>query len=492
MPASVAVRPNFNVVQPGAYSAVSISELTSPAPNKGPVPAILGTCTGGKPNEPLYFRSPGLLLSVIRSGPAYDGARFALGRGAQQVCVVRVGKGITQGTLELEGASGKLVKLTSNEYGTWVNAITVAVESGPIVTLKYTDPSGNVFKEVWNFTALESGTPTNANIAAAINGKLAGYTGSNFVTAEAKAGTGALKTAAAAPLTGGTEEAPEAGNWTEGLTALENTEVSIVVPMTSEESVHAQVEAHCEVMSAANARKERTCIAGGASGETVKKTIERVEALRSKRVQLACPGVNEFNSVGQVTLYAPFYRAAIYAGMHCGLPDVATSLCHEETGEISPEVAYTTVQGGSLDQLLLAGASPSAPKPGGGVWVVDSLSTTGEAAGYFRDFHKTRSADFVSHFVRNELELVFTGSKNLNGSEESITLRAELLLKELQSQQIIRAYREPKAEPGPTTGAVVTSSNSYNLQLPVMLIDADKYIFIQVALQSPLTIPTGA
>jgi hypothetical protein len=492
MPTSLVARPNFNVVQPGAYSATSISELSTPAPNTGPIPAFLGTATGGKPNEALYFTSPSILLSVLRSGPAYDGARFALARGAQQVCVVRVGKKVEQGSIELAGASGELVKLTSIEYGSWVNAITVAVESGPIVVVKYTDTAGNIYRESWNFAGLESGSPTNAKIAEAINGKLYGYNASNFLTAEAKAGTGALKTASATALSGGGEEAPEAGNWTEGLTALESQEVSIVIPMTSEESVHAQVEAHCEVMSAGNARKERACIVGGATGEAVKKTIERIESLRSKRVQVACPGVNEFNSKGEVTLYAPYYRAAIYAGMHCGLPDVATSLCHKETGEIGPEVAYSTVQGGSLDQLLLAGASPSAPQPGGGTWVVDSLSTTSEPAGYFRDFHKTRSADYVARFVRNELEAKYTGGKTLSSSAESIALTAGLLLKELQAAQIIRAFNEPSVEPGPTTGAVVTSSNSYIVGLPVMLIDADKFIFLEIALQSPTTIPTGA
>jgi hypothetical protein len=245
-------------------------------------------------------------------------------------------------------------------------------------------------------------------------------------------------------------------------------------------------------MSAANARKERTAIVGGLTGETVAKTIERIGNLRSSRVQVACPGMNQYNAKGEITLFAPFYRAAMYAGMHCGLPDVATALTHSLTPEIGPETLYSTAQGGPLDQLLLAGASPAAPRPGGGTWIVDSLSTSNEAAGYFRDFHKIRSADYVAHYVRGELEEVFTGTKNLNGTKESIELRAQLLLKELQSQRIIRAFKEPKVEPGPNTGPVVTSANSYNLTLPVMLVDTDKYIFITVALQSPTTIQTGA
>lgn len=491
MPAATVTRPNFNVVQPGAYSAINASELASPAPNTGPVPAILGTATGGAPNTALFFTSPGILLAALRSGPAYDGARFALLR-APQVCVVRVGKNIKRATIELSGASGHLVTLTSNDYGTWVNSITVAVTTGPIVALRYTDALGNTFKEEWNFTGLESKEPTNAHIAEAINGQLYGYTASNYVTATAGLGTGALTLASATPLAGGTEEAPEAANWTSGLEPLETQEVSIVIPMTSEESVHAQVAEHCNVMSSSNARHERTTVVGGASGETVTKTLERISALHSKRVQVACPGVYQYNAKGEVTLYPPFYRAAMYAGMHCGLTDVATSLTHKETPEIGPEVNYSTAQGAALDQLLLAGASPSAPQPGGGTYVVDSLSTSNEATGYFRDFHKTRSADYVAQYVRRELEAKYTGGKTLNGTGESIEITATQLLKELLSAQIIRAWRAPTVEPGPNTGPIVTSSNSYSVSLPVVLIDADKFIFITVGLQSPTSISTGA
>src|ERR1700684_935356 len=104
MPVDFQTRPNTNVVQPGAYSAGSASELNSPAPNTGPIPVIIGQATGGPPGEPLYFSSASTLLAVLRSGPAYDGARFALSAGAQQVCVVRVGKKVTQATIELAGA----------------------------------------------------------------------------------------------------------------------------------------------------------------------------------------------------------------------------------------------------------------------------------------------------------------------------------------------------------------------------------------------------
>lgn len=493
MPAATITRPPYNVVQPGAYSAVNVSELTSAPTSTGPIPAFIGTAKGGLPTEALFFSAPGQLLAALRSGPVYDLARFALGANAPTVCVVRVGNSISQGKQELSGTTaGILVTLTSRDFGTWVNAITVTVEAGPVVRLAYVDELGNTFKESWDLTSLKSGEPTNEEIAKAINGQLYGYTASNFVTAVAGAGTGKLKTQSATALTGGTDgSTPAAGDWTNGLTALETQDVSIVVPATAEESVHAQVAEHCNIMSLANARKERTCLVGGLKGETVTKQKERIAALPFARTQLVYPGLFQYNAQGALTLYDPLYRAGMVAGMHCALPDVATSLTHKLTPEIAPEINLSTVQGGPIDQLLLAGVTPFAPAPGGGVWCVDSITGAREAAGVFRDFHKVRSADFVSRYLRVNLERKFTGSKALNGSMESIELQAAVLLKELQARQIIRAFKEPTVEAGPTTGAVVTSTNSYNLTAPVMLVDTNKFIFISVALQSPTTIPAG-
>lgn len=489
MPTDFVARPPYNVVQPGAYSAVNASELTSPpVANNTPYTALVGPCEGGLPTTPLFFSSPGLLLAVLRGGPLYDAARFNLGTGASQVCVVRVGKKLKQGTLTLTSTSGG-VKLTSIDSGKWVNGITVEVVAGPIVTLKYTDPSGNVFTEKWTFT----GTPTNEEVANAINGLTYGFTASNFVTAVAEEPTKTgLKMAAAAPLTGGEEEAPELAQWEAGFAATENIEPSVMVAVTGEAAIHAKLLEHCQNMSAPTTRHERTAIIGGVKGESPATAIARLAALRSARVQPVYPEVTDFNSKGEVVIWDPFYVAAKVAGMHCALPDPATSLVHAKVPCIGVGVPLSTVQGGAVDQLLLAGFTTLTPAPGGGVWIVDSISASNEAAGTFRDFHKVRSADYVAQYVRRALETKYTGGKTLNGTRAAMGIDAANLLRELKAAKIIRDYKQPTVEPGPTTGAVVTSANSSNVSLPVMLVDTNKFIFITVSLQSPTTTPAGA
>jgi hypothetical protein len=53
------INPAINPLQPGAYSVIDASALIdAERPTLRPVPAIIGTCLGGKPNTPLYFRGP--------------------------------------------------------------------------------------------------------------------------------------------------------------------------------------------------------------------------------------------------------------------------------------------------------------------------------------------------------------------------------------------------------------------------------------------------
>ena len=122
MAQDITVTPPFNPVQPGAYSSIDASQLSNSNPlARKPIVAILGTSLGGPPDKPLYFRGAGQLREVLRGGPGYDCARFAFSGGASQICFVRVGNSITQGSLTLAGATGNPITLTSKDYGSWVN-----------------------------------------------------------------------------------------------------------------------------------------------------------------------------------------------------------------------------------------------------------------------------------------------------------------------------------------------------------------------------------
>lgn len=479
MPSDFISTPPYNVIQPGAYSAVNASLISQPSVgNNQPIPCVLGTAQGGQPLVPLYFKSPGLLQQVLRGGPGYDAARFCFDGGAQQVAFCRVGNSPTQGSLNLIG-TGTCITLTSKDWGTWVNSVLISVATGPIITLSYTDALGNVFTEKWDLTGV--GSLTNAKIASAINGQTYGYSASNYVTATAGAGTLPLSTVSNSPLAGGTDGlVPVAGDWTNGLTAIQAAPVDIVVPATNDATVHAQVLTHCQNMSAPNARRERVMYAGGALGESVSATTARMAALPSARAALVYPGMYDYSAAGTLTLYDPFYHAAKVAGMVCAQADAATSLVHKIVPIVQAETDLSTIAGGAVDVLLQAGVTPVTPAPAGGYWIVDQLTGYNVADQVFRDMTSTRSADYVAQYARRVLETKFVGTKRLLSTQNAIASEALTICKLLKQMQVIADYKTPTVDPGQNV-------NSWNVGLPVQLVSTNKFIFISVALQPSVT-----
>lgn len=480
MPNDQIISPALTAIQPGAYSAVDASAVVSAAPqDNAPVIGIVATALGGAPNVPLYFRGPASAKQLLRPGSiGYDLVRFAFGAGASRVCFVRVGNSPTKSTLALAGSGGAVVTLSSIDYGSWTTGIKVQVKASNVVVVTYTDPSGNIFTETFDLSGVA--TPTAQQIADAINGKGA-FSPSRLVTAVAGAGTQPLTVAAATAMTGGTDGlTPAAGDWTSGLAALEPEEIDLLLVGTGDATVHAQAQTHCVNMSTAAARREREFIAGGVLGESDSTVAARMTAL-NQRTQLVFPGGYDFDVSGNQVLYDPWYIAAKVAGMHAALPDPATPLTHARVPIIDVERRLSTVQGGSLDTLLLAGVSPIAPAAGGGFWLVDSLTGYKAADKVFLDVHKVRSADFVQKTARVRLEARFVGQKGLSGSAQSIQTVAAQVLAELKSQEVIRGYQAPIVTPG-------ASPTSYLVSLPVMLVDTVKFLYLTVALQPSSTV----
>lgn len=479
-------RPPFNATQPGAYSAVDASALQGGLQPTGPFLVIVGASLGGQPNILQRFRDPQALKGRLRSGAGYDCARFAMGVGAGPIGFVRAGNGILQASLALQNAGATtVVTLTSIDYGVWTNAIKVTVAANNLITISYTDGNGVTFNEVYACGA----AATSQQITDCINGKRLGFNPSQYVTAAVGGGAAPCAVLAQTPLTGGndgTSGALVAGDWTAALAALEGEVCDMIVPATGDATVHAQVQTHCDSMSVPQARKERTCVVGGVLGESVAASVTRMTSLTSRRIQLAYPGVVDFDNAGVLRTWDPFYTAAKVAAMHVTQPDAATSLIHQFVPCIDLEQVsgryLSTAPGSDVDTLLRANVTTLTPAPGGGVWVVDSLSgwATDEI---WRDFHKTRSADVVQQRLRTQLEALYIGKKSLNNTAAAITDSATGLLQSLKDETLIRDFGEVTVQQG-------NDARTYLVTARVLLADATKFIYITVALQ-PASLATA-
>lgn len=467
----------FNPVQPGVYSVVDTTSLQDTETSPLAIPAIIGATSGGKPNSALYFGDAAALKGVLRSGAALDVARAAIVGGAPRVCVIRIGTGILQATKALAGASGTPVTLTANEWGTIGNtSLKVTIAANNKVTISFTADDGTKYNEVYDLGA----SATIAQVVAAINGTDPRFSRSAFVTAAATTGTMPLTVAAESAFASGADGgAITATEWTNGLAALETEDVSIVVPATGDATVHAQVAAHCDAMSTVQARRERTALVGAIAGETPAQQVTRVGTLRNKRVQFAYPGMSMFDSAGVLTAYGPFVTAGYTAGLHCALPDEATSLTHMRApGIVDVERRLSLIQGGDIDTLLSAGITPVAPAPGGGFWYVDSLSTY-IADLTWRDFHKVRSIDRVQSRLRLRLEAEYTGRKALTGTNAEMQRTADDELEDMRRIGLIRAFKPSIVVSDPT------DVRTTFVTAPVVPVDTNKFIKLTVSLQPP-------
>lgn len=466
-------------LQPGGFSTIDTGGVSGQQAIPGsPVVALLGDAKGGKPNVPVYYQDPQTARTALRSGPLVDCVRAAFIAGATRICTIRVGNGIAQSTKALAGATGSPVTLTAIDYGVWTNSIRATVAANNKVTTTFTDGFGVTYNEVFDLGA----AATAQQVVDAINGAKAGFSRSQYVTAAVTAGTMPLTVAAIANMAGGADTgAIVAGDWTTGLTALEPEQLDLVGVASGDSTVHAQVFAHCNAMSAVQARRERTSVLGGILGETDVQAAARAVAILQNRAQLIYPGGYMYDDLGNQVLYDPYVMAAGIMGAHAALPDQATSLTHDVMPWIlDVEKRLSTAPGGAIDNLLKNGVTPLAPAEGNqGIWVVDSLSTN-LSAPQLADFHKIRTADEVSKRLRRRLEARFVGGKTLNGSAQEMANEATAELGSQLRSALIRDFLPVGVQSDPA------DPRTYLVSAPVVLPDTTKFVLITVALRPPM------
>lgn len=480
----------FSPIQPGAYSVLDTTAIA--AAQVGPrrkVVALLGAATGGTPNSPLFVYSQQALKQLLRSGPLYELARLAMIGGSNPVCVVRAGAGILPATAAIASAGGTALNLTTALVGALANSVKYSVVAGALI-VQFTDPdTGVTSKETYTPTA--SGAAIPAQIVAMINGLVPGVAKSTLIaTATVGANPAALSTAGSTAFTGGSDGTLSGGDWTTALTALEPTDISIVVPATEDATIHAQVTTHCVNMSQPSAKRERTSKVGGAIAETVSQVLARAATtgVLNRRTQLVYPGVKLFDSTGTLTLLSPMYAAAYLAGRTVALTDEATSMTHQFLDDIvDVEVSLSTLQGSDIDKLLSANVCVLAPADGGGIWVVDDLTLEPNDPTY-HDVCKVRSLDEVSQRLRTRVNTEWVGKKGLSATAGSIAQTAKAELDVMKAAQLIRDFQ--------AEGIVVqqdpAQANTFSLHAPVMPVDTVKFVPITIAIQPAATAVAGS
>lgn len=119
-------------------------------------------------------------------------------------------------------------------------------------------------------------------------------------------------------LAGGSDGTVTNGDWSDCLTELQGEDVQWVVPLSSDASIHAMVDAHVQFMSGAG-KMERRAFVGGTTALTAANAADAAALLNSDRVAYCYPGVYDYDAAGSLVLYPPYMLAAAVAGAASGL-----------------------------------------------------------------------------------------------------------------------------------------------------------------------------
>lgn len=174
-------------------------------------------------------------------------------------------------------------------------------------------------------------------------------------------------------FSGGTHGAITASEYAATLTALEAEDVSIIGTSSTEEAIHVLIKNHCVLMSSTNGRKERTCVVGGPTGESVAQAAARSVVLNSKYATVAYPGYTHYDNddASKTKLYSPAMYAAKLVGMESVLA-INEPWTNKSVDVLAWEAALTT---GQIETLILAGVTVGGKSQDGRLATIRALTT---------------------------------------------------------------------------------------------------------------------
>jgi hypothetical protein len=144
-------------------------------------------------------------------------------------------------------------------------------------------------------------------------------TGEGYVTATRQTNAGTLPANIGFTyLSGGSDGTVTNTEWSNALTTLQTEDVQWVVPVSSDASIHAMVDTHCQFMST-QGRMERRAICGMAAGSSDSAAIAAAKALNSDRTSLVHLGYYDYDATGALVLQPPYMTAALIGGMASGV-----------------------------------------------------------------------------------------------------------------------------------------------------------------------------
>ena len=244
-------------------------------------------------------------------------------------------------------------------------------------------------------------------------------------------------------LTGGTEGASPS-SWVQFFDALSNFNIDYIVPLTADESIHAELMSHVNECSGIMGH-ERRAVVGGDVGETVQETIARAHNLNASRVQVVHGGFYDLDTTNELYLYPPYILAAQHAGRAAFLPE-GEAATHDTYRMSAPEYQLTSSE---ITQLLQGGCLAFE-------YVLDGNSVTSAYVRLVQDLttdlinsdsvHLERAtgqlADSLNKEIRKKLDKLLTGKRTSSSDVVSASNAVHSILQERVRKGFLLGYKD--------------------------------------------------
>jgi hypothetical protein len=353
-------------------------------------------------------------------------------------------------TTTVTGASDNL-SLDLNVYTTIQSLVDAINATGKYTATILTGSPADPSIQLDNVTAQAikaSAYTCTSNLQAIIDGinKGSGYVSATRVTDAAAAPADAGWTY----LTGGANGSATTDDWDQAFQLLKTMDIDLILPLTSDASIHAMADSHADYMSGPNGKSERRVFVGGAlqnwTGEANRATAltalkNAAKALNSDRTMHTGLGSKHYGPDGKSKLYPGYITAAMYAGIAAGGSPVLP-LTRKYLRCLGLEVELRVSE---IEELLEGGIAVPIPDTvqGAGYVISRQVTTWNQDSDLYRiEFSVGRGADYIASEVRKRHELLIgePGSEQMDATIINLT---NSVLQEAKLAGYIRDY-DPK------------------------------------------------
>ena len=242
-------------------------------------------------------------------------------------------------------------------------------------------------------------------------------------------------------------------DWQSAFDLLKTMDMDIIVPITSDASIHSMLKSHLTYMSGPSGKSERRGFVGGdlqswASETTrtnsVNALLAAVKALNSDRVTHVGLGSYLYNDDGESVLYPAYLTACMYAGIAAGGGPVLP-LTRKYLNTAGLEVELRT---GEIEDLIEGGVAVPIPDvvQNAGYVISRQVTTWKQDTNDYRiEFSVGRGADYIAREVRKRHELII-GQPGTLGMDETIVNITNAVLRRAKEEEYIRDFDPNKTQ----------------------------------------------